>query len=195
MSDAIRNRLWIDNDWEAAASGETFPTLNPATGEVVTEVARGGAADIDRAVRSAKAALASPDWREMNPHARSVVLWKLADLIEANGDEMASLETRDNGKTWFESRKVDVPSTVGVFRYFAGMADKIFGLRVFEDEEGKMNLALADVGGAVLLISQFTLMGDCRRGRRPSFVAAAPPERCCRWPPGSRRSTTSRSRR
>jgi len=56
------------------------------------------------------------------------------------------------------------------------LADKIMGLRIFDDAEGKMNLALADVGGAMLVVSQFTLLGDCRKGRRPSFVAAAPPE-------------------
>lgn len=56
------------------------------------------------------------------------------------------------------------------------MADKIIGLRVFDDAEGKMNLALADVGGGLLVVSQFTLLGDCRKGRRPSYVAASPPE-------------------
>jgi D-tyrosyl-tRNA(Tyr) deacylase len=58
----------------------------------------------------------------------------------------------------------------------AGMADKIFGLRVFADGEGKMNLALADVKGSLLVVSQFTLYGDARKGRRPSFVDAAPPD-------------------
>jgi D-tyrosyl-tRNA(Tyr) deacylase len=57
------------------------------------------------------------------------------------------------------------------------LADKLAGLRIFDDAEGKMNLALADVGGAMLVVSQFTLLGDCRRGRRPSFIAAAPPEK------------------
>jgi D-tyrosyl-tRNA(Tyr) deacylase len=56
------------------------------------------------------------------------------------------------------------------------LADKIVGLRVFDDQAGKMNLALADVGGTMLVVSQFTLLGDCRKGRRPSYVAAAPPE-------------------
>jgi len=56
------------------------------------------------------------------------------------------------------------------------LADKVAGLRIFEDEAGKMNLSLAEVGGAMLVVSQFTLLGDCRRGRRPSFAAAAPPE-------------------
>jgi acyl-CoA reductase-like NAD-dependent aldehyde dehydrogenase len=127
MSEEIRHRLWIHNQWEDATSGETFPTENPATEEIIAHVAAGDAPDVDRAVRSAREAVDSDAWRLMNPHKRSALLWRLADLIEANADELASLETRDNGKPYFESRKVDLPSVVENFRYFAGLANKIQG--------------------------------------------------------------------
>lgn len=127
MSTEIRTQLWIHNEAQDAASGDTFDTINPATGATIASVARGAAADIDRAVQSAKEAMASPAWRQMNPHKRSSLLWRLADLIEQNAEELAALETQDNGKTLFESLKVDVRSVVGNFRYFAGLADKIQG--------------------------------------------------------------------
>ncbi len=127
MSAEIRTRLWIRNEWEDASSGGTFPTINPATGELIAEVSRGAAEDVDRAVEAARHAMASQEWGRIDPHARSRLLFRLADLIEAHGDELGALETRDNGKPYFEARRIDVPSTVGVFRYFAGMADKIFG--------------------------------------------------------------------
>jgi acyl-CoA reductase-like NAD-dependent aldehyde dehydrogenase len=127
LEHTIRNRMWIGNEWVDAADGGTFATINPATGDVITEVASGQAADIDKAVAAAKDAAGSSEWRDMNPHKRSRLLWKLADAIAAAGDELGALETADNGKPYFESRKVDVPSVVENFRYFAGMADKIQG--------------------------------------------------------------------
>jgi acyl-CoA reductase-like NAD-dependent aldehyde dehydrogenase len=127
MSDGIDGRLWIGNAREDAASGRTFDTVNPATGEVITSVAEGAEADIDRAVAAARAALASPEWRGMDAHRRAEILWRLGDLIEAHADELGSMETRDNGKPIFESRQVDLPSVVENFRYFAGLADKIQG--------------------------------------------------------------------
>jgi acyl-CoA reductase-like NAD-dependent aldehyde dehydrogenase len=130
MSDAIRSRLWIDNGWVDAADGTTFATTNPATGEVIARVAEARAADVDLAVRAARAAMKGSGWRRMNPHKRTELLWKLADALEANADELAALETADNGKPYFESRKVDLPSVVENFRYFAGMADKIEGSTV-----------------------------------------------------------------
>ena len=127
MSEALRNRLWIGDEWLEAASGETFADFNPATGELLTDVAAADAADVDRAVEAARSALASKEWGRINPHRRGEILWKLADLIEAHADELAEIETRDNGKPIFESRQVDLPSVVENFRYFAGLADKIQG--------------------------------------------------------------------
>ncbi len=123
----IRNRLWIGNEWVDADDGSTFATVNPATGETITDVASAHASDIDKAVSAARDAARSEVWREMNPHKRSRLLWKLADAIQASADELGALETADNGKPYFEARKVDVPSVVENFRYFAGMANKIQG--------------------------------------------------------------------
>jgi acyl-CoA reductase-like NAD-dependent aldehyde dehydrogenase len=127
MADTPFSRLWIDNEARDAADGRTFTTTNPATGDEIAQVARGGAADVDAAVASARAALENPAWARMNPHQRSALLWRLADLVEEHADELATLETRDNGKPFFESRKVDLPSVVENFRFFAGLADKVGG--------------------------------------------------------------------
>ncbi len=126
----IRNRIWIGNEWSDAADGGTFATVNPATGETITEVSSAQAADIERAVAAARYAMTNDAWRNMNPHKRSRLLWKLADAIEAAADELAALETADNGKPYFESRKVDLPSVVENFRYFAGLADRIQGATI-----------------------------------------------------------------
>ena len=124
---SIRNQLWIGGEWADAASGDTFEDVNPATGEVIVRVAHAGEPDVDRAVQAARSAMDSKPWRGMNPHKRSSLLWRLADLIEANADELGALETQDNGKPYFESRKIDIPSVVTNFRYYAGLADKIQG--------------------------------------------------------------------
>ncbi len=127
MHEAFRNKLWIGNEWHDAASGATFTDLNPATGEVLADVAAADEADVDRAVDAARSALASKEWGGIDPHRRAEILWKLADLIEVHADELAEIETRDNGKPIFESRRVDLPSVVENFRYYAGLADKIQG--------------------------------------------------------------------
>ncbi len=130
MSQDIRNRLWIGNAWADAASGATFETINPATGETITTVAEGDAPDSVRAVDAARAALANPDWKAISPHKRAQLLWKLADAIEANVDELARLETQDNGKPFFESKYADLGLVVEVYRYFAGLADKVHGATI-----------------------------------------------------------------
>jgi len=125
--ETIRNRLWIGNEWTDAQDGRTFATVNPATEETIAEVAEGDAADIDRAVAAARAAFRDDAWRRMNPHERSGLLWKLADLLETHADELALLETRDNGKPYLEALHADVPIAAQVFRYYAGLADKVQG--------------------------------------------------------------------
>ncbi len=127
MTEEIRTRLWIGSEWADAEDGGRFATVNPATDEVIAEVAEGRAADIDRAVRSARAAFTDSTWRRMNPHKRSRLLWKLADLVEANADELGLLETQDNGKPYFEARRIDVPGAAQTLRYYAGLADKVQG--------------------------------------------------------------------
>ncbi|TVP77360.1 MAG: aldehyde dehydrogenase family protein [Gemmatimonadales bacterium] len=123
----IRHQIWIDNAWEDAADGRTFATVNPATEEEIASVARAGEADVDRAVRSARTAFESTGWQRLSGRKRADLLWRLAGLLEENADELARLETMDNGKPWFESRKVDLSMVVGTFRYFAGLADKVHG--------------------------------------------------------------------
>jgi aldehyde dehydrogenase (NAD+) len=120
-------RLFVDGQWADAASGRTFKTLNPATEEPITEVAEGGAADIDRAVQAARRAFDSGPWGRMPAAERGRVLWKVGDLVEAALPELARLESMDQGKTITDSTRVDVPMAADCFRYFAGWAGKIDG--------------------------------------------------------------------
>jgi phenylacetaldehyde dehydrogenase len=120
-------KMLINGEWVDAASGKTFPTYNPATGEVLAEVAEGDREDIDRAVRAARRAFESGPWRNMTPSERGRLIWKLADLIEANLEELAQLETLDNGKPISVSRVADIPLAADLFRYMAGWATKIEG--------------------------------------------------------------------
>jgi len=119
-------RLIINGESVDAASGATFETRNPATDEVITTVAEAGVEDVDRAVRAAHAALEGP-WAKMKPIDRSRALWKLGDLVLQNADELARLETLDNGKPIFESRLVDIDTVARCFHYFSGWATKLTG--------------------------------------------------------------------
>jgi phenylacetaldehyde dehydrogenase len=118
--------LYINGRSQAAKSGETFATVNPADGSVLGNAASAAAADVDEAVKAARAALEGP-WGDTKPNVRAKLLWKLADAIEANIDEFAALETLDNGKPINESRLFDMPHAVEVFRYNAGWATKLTG--------------------------------------------------------------------
>ena len=120
-------RLLIDGKWLEAQSGKRFETVNPATESVLTTVAEGDAADIDKAVRAARRALEQGPWGTMSARDRGRLLFKLAELIDANRRELALLETVDNGKPIRESFNVDVPQASEVLTYYAGWADKIHG--------------------------------------------------------------------
>src|SRR6184192_1706557 len=120
-------KLLIGGEWRS--SSKTFATINPATGEELTQVAAASAQDVDAAVQSARRAfddLQGP-WRKMSASERGRILWKLAELIEKNIDELAELETLDNGKIINESRYVDMPMAADVLRYYGGWATKIHG--------------------------------------------------------------------
>ncbi len=120
--------LLIGGEWVKAADGATFDTLDPATGNVIATVAQAGAADVDAAVAAARAAFAPiATWRTMAAAERSARIWALADAVEANSEELAQLESLDNGKPLKFAKLVDVRSTVAHLRYFAGWPTKIEG--------------------------------------------------------------------
>jgi len=118
-------RLLIDGQW--VEGGKTLDSINPATGEVLTSVVEASAQEVDRAVEAARRAFAGGRWRAMPASERGRMIWQLADLVENHIDELAELETLDNGKPIFESRQVDLPMVVDVLRYYAGWATKIHG--------------------------------------------------------------------
>ena len=121
-------KLLINGEWVDAASGKTFATINPATEEVIAEVAEADAEDVNRAVAAARRAFDEGPWtRKISASKRGKLLNKLADLIEEHIDELAALETLDNGKPLKDSRNIDLPLTIACYRYYAGWADKIHG--------------------------------------------------------------------
>ncbi|HEX2209915.1 MAG TPA: aldehyde dehydrogenase family protein [Longimicrobium sp.] len=120
-------RLFIGGEWQDAASGETFETINPATAEPLTTVAQAAAEDVDRAVKAARAAFEADSWQKLDSRKRGKLLYAIADQLEARADELARLETMDNGKPVREARMIDIKESIDCFRYYAGWADKISG--------------------------------------------------------------------
>ncbi len=120
-------QLLVNNEWVDSFSSQTFSTLNPATGEVIGQVAQADMRDVDRAVAAARKAFETGPWPGMSGAQRGRLLYKLADLIETHLEELARLETLDNGKPLMESTHVDLPLAIACYRYYAGWADKIQG--------------------------------------------------------------------
>jgi phenylacetaldehyde dehydrogenase len=119
--------MLIDGKLVSAASGKTFPVYNPATGTVIANVPEGDKEDVNRAVAAARLAFDDGRWRKIGPSGRGKMLWKLADLIERDLEELAELESIDNGKPYAVARVADLPLAVDIFRYMAGWATKITG--------------------------------------------------------------------
>jgi phenylacetaldehyde dehydrogenase len=120
-------RLLIGGEWVESKSQGRIPVMDPATGKEIASVADANASDVDRAVAAARAAFEKGPWPDMLPAQREALLWKLAELVEKNADELAELESLNNGKTKFMASIVDVPGTRDYFRYMAGWATKIEG--------------------------------------------------------------------
>jgi len=122
----VPKQLLINGKWVAAKSGKTFATVNPANEEILALVAEGDKADVDEAVRAARKAFEEGHWPSLSPHRRARYLFKIADLIEAHGEELAELITLENGKPITES-EAEVARTAETFRYYAGWATKFYG--------------------------------------------------------------------
>src|SRR5438128_1216146 len=145
-------RLFIDGKWEAAVSSRTIPVLNPATGEQLTTVPDAGPEDVDRAVKAARRAFEKGFWRKMNVSQREKIIWRIGELIEKNKEELGLLESLNNGKTYLEALRGDIPPTADIFYYYAGWTRKIYGETIPVD--GKyLNYTLREPVGVVGMIT------------------------------------------
>ena len=120
-------QCFIGGKWQPAKSGKTFDTINPATEEVIAKVAEGGKEDIDAAVKAARQALDKGPWGKLDARDRGKLINRFADLLQEELEDLAALESLDNGKPIRDSRAADLPLTIDCMRYYAGWADKIHG--------------------------------------------------------------------
>ncbi|KAG8641750.1 hypothetical protein MANES_12G030100v8 [Manihot esculenta] len=145
-------QLLINGQFVDAASGKTFPTYDPRTGEVIAHVAEGDVEDVNRAVSAARKAFDDGPWPKMTAYERARILLRFADLIEKHNDEIATLETWDNGKPYEQASKIEVPMVARLFRYYAGWADKIHGLVVPADGQHHVQTLHEPIGVAGQII-------------------------------------------
>lgn len=141
-------QLLINGNFVDAASGKTFPTADPRTGEVIARVAEGDAEDIDRAVAAARKAFDEGPWPRMTAYERCRVLLRFADLMERHTDEIAALESWDGGKPLEQTARGEVPMATRCIRYYAGWADKIHGLVVPADGPHHVQVLYEPIGVA-----------------------------------------------
>nr|AQM36713.2 aldehyde dehydrogenase [Crocus sativus] len=145
-------QLLINGNFVDSASGKTFPTLDPRTGEVITHVAEGDAEDVNRAVAAARKAFDEGPWPRMTAYERSRILFRAADLMEKHNDEIAALESWDSGKPYEQSALVEIPLVVRLMRYYAGWSDKIHGLVVPADGPHHVQVLHEPIGVAGQII-------------------------------------------
>ena len=122
-----QTNMLIGGKWLESRSGKRFATVNPVNEQVIAEVAEGDSSDVDAAVKAARAAFDSGPWSRMDARDRGRLMNKLADLMEANLEELAALESLDNGKPIRDARAADLPLSIDCLRYYAGWADKLTG--------------------------------------------------------------------
>ncbi|MGH9450481.1 MAG: aldehyde dehydrogenase family protein [Terriglobia bacterium] len=144
--------LWIGGKREDAASGKTIPVINPATGEQITTVPDAAAEDVDRAVQAACRAFESGAWREKKVSEREKIMWRIGELIEKNKEELGMLESLNNGKTYREALRGDIPPSWDIFYYYAGWVRKIYGETVPVDGH-YLNYTLREPVGVVGMIT------------------------------------------
>jgi len=126
VTSVMRKQLFINAEWRDAAGGKSLAVVNPATEEVIAEVASAEQADVDAAVAAARAALDGP-WAKLSARERGRLVWQIGERLMQRADEIARLETLHNGKPIFESRQIEIPAAAECFQYYAGWADKIHG--------------------------------------------------------------------
>ncbi|MFY9811522.1 aldehyde dehydrogenase family protein [Aquabacterium sp.] len=143
-------KLLIDGRWVGASSGKTFETINPATESVLTQVAEADSADIDLAVIAARRALESPTWRGISPHIRAGYLLRIADLIDKHSEELALIETIDNGVPYTASLS-RMPNIAEIFRYYAGWVSKLYGTTNPSDESRFIYMLREPIGVCALI--------------------------------------------
>ena len=144
--------LFIDGKWQNSEGGIRIPVINPATGEQLSDVPDAAPEDVDRAVRAARRSFESRAWRGMDPSQREKILWRIGELIEKNHEDLAALESLNNGKTFREAVRGDIPPTADIFYYYSGWARKIHGETIPVDGNF-LNYTLREPVGVVGLIT------------------------------------------
>src|SRR5262245_47631187 len=147
----VRSQALIDGRFVSAEGGATFDDLNPATGEVLFEVAACSEADIDRAVRAARRSFEDGVWSRLNPRERKETLLRFAELVEANAAEIALLDSTDAGKPITDCETLDLPDVVNTIRWYAEAIDKMFG-KVSPTGEGNLGLIVREPMGVVGIV-------------------------------------------